>query len=40
MSVRGNAEVFVFADLEIESKKKGKSRDSHGFSLEGEKKRV
>lgn len=36
--VRGNAEVFVFVDLEVESKK-GKSRDSYGFSLEGKKKK-
>lgn len=36
ITIRSKTEVFVFIDLEIESKK-GEIRDSHGFSLEGKK---
>lgn len=36
ITVSGKTEVFVFIDLEVESKK-GKCRDSRGFSLEGKK---
>lgn len=37
IAIRGKTEVYVFIDLEIESKK-GEIRDSHGFSLDGKKK--